>query len=103
MRIVAVDPRLTRTSRALAEEHIFIKPSTDAAALIAMAQVIVSEGLHDQRYCDRHVLGFDEAHMPAGAPAGASRCASGRRRSRRRSHTARGSTARRSARICPTL
>src|SRR5690242_12614947 len=72
VRIVAVDPRRTRTSQALAEEHIFIKPSTDAAALIAMAQVIVSEGLHDQRYCDRHVLGFDEAHLPSDAPTGAS-------------------------------
>jgi anaerobic dimethyl sulfoxide reductase subunit A len=72
VRIVCVDPRRTRTSVALAEEHIFIKPSTDAAALIAMAYVIVSEGLHDQAYCDRHVLGFDEAHLPEGAPTGAS-------------------------------
>ena len=31
-----------------------------------MAHVIVSEGLHDQAYCDRHVLGFDEAHLPEG-------------------------------------
>ena len=37
-----------------------------------MAYVIVSEGLHDQAYCDRHVLGFDDAHLPEGAPAGAS-------------------------------
>ncbi|WP_422003160.1 molybdopterin-containing oxidoreductase family protein [Reyranella sp.] len=72
VRIVCVDPRRTRTSAALADEHIFIRPSTDAAALIAMAQVIVSEGLHDQAYCDRHVLGFDDAHLPDGAPAGAS-------------------------------
>ena len=72
VRIVCVDPRRTRTSAAFADEHIHIKPSTDAAALIAMAYVIVSEGLHDQAYCDRHVLGFDEAHLPAGAPAGAS-------------------------------
>src|SRR5258708_11656082 len=72
VRIVCVDPRRTRTSVALADEHIFIKPSTDAAALIAMAYVIVSEGLHDQAYCDRHVMGFDDAHLPEGAPAGAS-------------------------------
>ena len=37
-----------------------------------MAYVIASEGLHDQAYCDAHVLGFDEAHLPPGAPAGAS-------------------------------
>ena len=60
--------RGTRTSVALADEHIFIKPSTDAAALIAMAYVIVSEGLHDQVYCDRHVLGFDDEHLPPDAP-----------------------------------
>lgn len=72
VRIICVDPRRTRTSTMLADEHIFIKPSTDAAALIAMAYVIVGEGLHDQAYCDRHVLGFDEAHLPPEAPAGAS-------------------------------
>ncbi len=71
-RIVCVDPRVTRTSRELADEHVFIRPSTDAAALIAMGYVIASEGLHDQAYLDRHVLGFDEAHLPPEAPAGAS-------------------------------
>jgi anaerobic dimethyl sulfoxide reductase subunit A len=72
VRIVCVDPRQSRSSRELADEHVFIRPSTDAAALIAMAYVIASEGLEDQGYLDRHVLGFDEDHLPAGAPAGAS-------------------------------
>ncbi len=72
VRLICVDPRRTRTSVKLADEHIFIRPSTDAAALIAMAYVIVSERLHDQAFCDRHVLGLDEAHMPEGAPPGAS-------------------------------
>ena len=72
VRIVCVDPRRTRSSHDLADEHIFIRPSTDTAALLAMAYVIVTEGLHDQTYLDRHVLGFDEAHLPAGAPAHAS-------------------------------
>src|SRR5262252_6202481 len=72
VRIVCVDPRQTRSSVDLADEHVFIRPSTDAAALIAMAYVIASEGLQDQAYLDRHVLGFDEDHLPADAPAGAS-------------------------------
>ncbi|MEI7710780.1 MAG: molybdopterin-dependent oxidoreductase [Rhodospirillales bacterium] len=59
VRIVCVDPRQTNTSRQLADEHIFIRPSTDTAALVAMAYVIVSENLHDRAFCDRHVLGFD--------------------------------------------
>jgi len=72
VRIVCVDPRKTRSSAVLADEHVFIQPSTDTAALIAMAYVIASEGLQDQAYCDAHVLGFDEEHLPPGAPAGAS-------------------------------
>jgi anaerobic dimethyl sulfoxide reductase subunit A len=71
-RIVCVDPRRTRSSAVLADEHVFIQPSTDTAALIAMAYVIACEGLQDQAYCDRYVLGFDEAHLPPGAPAGSS-------------------------------
>ena len=72
VRIVCVDPRKTRSSAVLADEHVFIQPSTDTAALIAMAYVIASEGLQDQAYCDTHVLGFDEDHLPPCAPAGAS-------------------------------
>lgn len=71
-RIVCVDPRRTLTSRQLADEHVFINPGTDAAALIAMAYVIVSENRHDQAFCDRYVLGFDDAHLPPDAPRGAS-------------------------------
>ena len=72
VKIICVDPRRTRTSWELADQHVFINPATDTAALIAMAHVILTEGLHDQAYLDRHVLGFDEAHLPPGAPAGAS-------------------------------
>lgn len=72
VRIVCIDPRRHRSSKMLADEHIFIRPSTDAAALIAMAYVIVSEGLHDQAYLDTYVQGFDEATLPAGAPKGGS-------------------------------
>jgi anaerobic dimethyl sulfoxide reductase subunit A len=59
-RIVCVDPRRTMTSRQLADEHVFIRPATDTAALIAMAYVILAEGLHDQAFCDLHVHGLDE-------------------------------------------
>jgi anaerobic dimethyl sulfoxide reductase subunit A len=72
VRIICVDPRRTRTSWELADQHVFIRPATDTAALIAMAHVILTGGLHDQAFLDRHVLGFDEAHLPPGAPAGAS-------------------------------
>jgi anaerobic dimethyl sulfoxide reductase subunit A len=66
-RIICVDPRITMTSKQLADEHIFIRPSTDAAALIAMAYVIVTENLQDQAYCDRYIHGFDEGQVPQNA------------------------------------
>ena len=67
-RIVCVDPRVTHTSLQLADEHVLIRPSTDSAMLIAMAYVVVTEGLHDAEFCDRLVLGLDEGHLPPGAP-----------------------------------
>ena len=72
VRMVSVDPRATRTSLKLADEHVAIRPGTDAAMLIAMAQVIVSENLHDQAFLDRLVLGFDEAHLPEARAPGSS-------------------------------
>jgi anaerobic dimethyl sulfoxide reductase subunit A len=66
-RIICVDPRITMTSRQLADEHVFIRPSTDAAALIAMAYVIITANLHDHAYCDRYVHGLNEGEVPPGA------------------------------------
>ena len=72
VRIVCIDPRITRTKAIVADEHIFIKPTTDAAMLIAMAYTIVVEEIQDQAFLDRYVLGFDEEHLPPEAPPGSS-------------------------------
>ncbi len=45
-RMVVIDPRRTETAK-VATEHHFIRPGTDAALLLAMVNVIVSEGLID--------------------------------------------------------
>ncbi len=58
-RIVCVDPRQSRTCRALADQWIPMKPGTDAAALIAMAYVMISEGLLDNRYIEKYTHGFE--------------------------------------------
>lgn len=71
-RIVVVDPIYTNTAGALADEWIPIRPTTDNALFDAMAYVIVSEGLEDRAFLDRLCLGFDEEHMPEGAPHGLS-------------------------------
>jgi anaerobic dimethyl sulfoxide reductase subunit A len=71
-RIVVIDPQLTETAATFADEWLPLKPTTDTALFLAMAQVIVSESLHDQGFLDRYCVGFDENHMPSGVPRGLS-------------------------------
>jgi anaerobic dimethyl sulfoxide reductase subunit A len=68
--VVLIDPRLSMSAVALADEWIAIRPGTDAAMMAAMAYVIITENLHDQAFLDQYVVGFDADHMPEGAPAG---------------------------------
>jgi anaerobic selenocysteine-containing dehydrogenase len=42
-KLVVVDPRRTETAK-LADEHLFVRPATDALLLLAMLNVILSEG-----------------------------------------------------------
>ena len=58
-RIIAVDPRLGDTPASVADQWITIRPSTDAAMLIAMAYVMVAENLHDRAFLDKYTVGFD--------------------------------------------
>jgi anaerobic selenocysteine-containing dehydrogenase len=59
-RIVVVDPRRTKTA-ANADEHLFIRPGTDALFLCALVNVIAEEGLVDLGDAAPHVNGVDEA------------------------------------------
>jgi len=58
-KVVVVDPRSTRTARA-ADEHVPIRPGTDALLLFAMANVIFDEGLATPGRLDGHISGLDE-------------------------------------------
>src|SRR4051794_36244136 len=55
-RIVVVDPRRTRTAKE-ADEHLFIRPGTDAMLLFALVHVILDEGLEAPI---EHLAGLDE-------------------------------------------
>jgi DmsA/YnfE family anaerobic dimethyl sulfoxide reductase A subunit len=66
-RIVCIDPRMTMSAVALADEWIPIRPGTDAAMMAAMAHVMIAAGLHDAAFVGSHCVGFDESQMPAGA------------------------------------
>ncbi len=58
-KVVVIDPRRSRTAEE-ADEHHFIRPGTDAHLLIAIAHVLVEEGLADPGAMADHCAGFDE-------------------------------------------
>lgn len=72
LRTIVVDPRYSETSVALGDEWVALRPGTDAALIAGMIHVMLTENLHDQAFLDKYSIGFDEEHMPEGAPANAS-------------------------------
>jgi anaerobic selenocysteine-containing dehydrogenase len=68
-RVVVVDPRRTETARE-ADEHVAILPGGDTALLLAMVQVLVSEGRADRAAIERLSTGWGaiESRLAAFAP-----------------------------------
>lgn len=59
MKIIVIDPRVTPMV-SQADIHLQLKPGTDGALALAMAQVILSENLYDQAFVDHFTFGFTE-------------------------------------------
>ena len=57
-RVVAIDPYRSRTARAC-DDHIALRPGTDAAFALAMMKVIEEEGLADLDYISQHTVGYE--------------------------------------------
>lgn len=65
-RLVIIDPWRNQTA-AKCHQWIPIMPGTDAAFALAVMNVIISEGRHDEDYVARHTLGFDALAERVGA------------------------------------
>ena len=65
-RIVCIDPRMTPSAVALADEWVPVRPGTDTAMMSAMAYVLITERLYDAGFVTTHCSGFDAAQMPPG-------------------------------------
>jgi anaerobic selenocysteine-containing dehydrogenase len=63
-RVVVVDPRRSRTATE-ADEHLFIRPGTDALLLFALVHVLFAEGLVRMGTLAEHVVGLDEVERLA--------------------------------------
>lgn len=56
--VVMVDPRYNSTMK-FCDEWVPINPGTDLAFILAMANVVVSNGWQDQDYIDQYTVGFE--------------------------------------------
>jgi len=65
-KIVCIDPRMTLSAVALADEWVAIRPGTDVALMSAMAYVMITENLYDADFVKKCCVGFDATQMPAG-------------------------------------
>ena len=64
-RLIAIDPRRTRTADQC-DEHIAPLPGTDAALALGLMNVIFAEGLEDKDYLERYAVGGDALRERAG-------------------------------------
>ncbi len=71
--IIHIDTRRTEASRH-ADEVFLLPPGSDTALALALAHVILAEGLQDQSFIGQHTLGFAEfaAHVQQYTPEWAS-------------------------------
>lgn len=58
--VVVIDPRRTRTARLAEAEWLPLRPGTDGALALALAQVLIEEELYDQAFVRDWTLGFED-------------------------------------------
>ena len=58
-RFVNISPLRSDITDDVGAEWLPLRPSTDAALLLGLAHVLLTEGLHDRAFLDRYTTGFD--------------------------------------------
>jgi anaerobic selenocysteine-containing dehydrogenase len=59
LKLVVIDPRYTKTA-AKADMFVQIRPGSDGALALGMANVIIKENLYDKEFIDKWTTGFDK-------------------------------------------
>jgi anaerobic selenocysteine-containing dehydrogenase len=58
-RVICIDPLRTRTADA-SDEHIAIRPGTDAALALALMHILFRDGHYDRQYLDEMTIGWEK-------------------------------------------
>ncbi|MCL1061145.1 trimethylamine-N-oxide reductase TorA [Shewanella benthica] len=59
IRVISIDPVVTKTQKYLGCEQLYVNPQTDVALMLGIAHEMVTKGLHDKTFIDGYSLGFD--------------------------------------------
>lgn len=59
-KFIIIDPRKTPATQKLADIHLQIKPGTDGALALGMANLIIENDWHDKEYIEKYTYGFEE-------------------------------------------
>jgi len=57
--VICIDPLRTRTAAA-SDEHIAIRPGTDAALALGMMHILFRDGMEDRQYLDEMTIGWEK-------------------------------------------
>ncbi|QLE86688.1 trimethylamine-N-oxide reductase TorA [Shewanella sp. Scap07] len=59
IRVISIDPVVTKTQQYLGCEQLYVNPQTDVALMLGIANEMVAKNLHDKAFIDGYSLGFD--------------------------------------------
>ncbi|WP_299808257.1 trimethylamine-N-oxide reductase TorA [uncultured Shewanella sp.] len=60
IRVISIDPVVTKTQQYLGCEQLYINPQTDVALMLGIAHEMVDKNLHDNAFIEGYSLGFDK-------------------------------------------
>ncbi|RTR32832.1 trimethylamine-N-oxide reductase TorA [Shewanella atlantica] len=59
IRVISIDPVVTKTQKYLGCEQLYVNPQTDVALMLGIAHEMVTKKLHDEKFIEGYSLGFD--------------------------------------------
>ncbi|MEZ9199589.1 trimethylamine-N-oxide reductase TorA [Shewanella sp. 10N.286.54.B9] len=59
IRVISIDPVVTKTQQYLGCEQLYVNPQTDVALMLGIAHEMVAKNLHDTQFIEGYSLGFD--------------------------------------------
>ncbi|MEH6735776.1 MAG: trimethylamine-N-oxide reductase TorA [Shewanella sp.] len=59
IRVISIDPVVTKTQKYLGCEQLYVNPQTDVALMLGIAHEMITSKLHDEKFIEGYSLGYD--------------------------------------------